>query len=153
MRGIPIFTFINKLDRQGKEPIELIEEIEEVLEIQAYPMNWPIGMGKEFLGIYDRFNRRIEQFRADESDRFFPLDEDGEFAVDHPMKETSITHKQWMIFLLLDEAGNEFSEEKIRRGELTPVFFGTALTNFGVQTFLRNIFTVCSITTTEINRR
>ena len=68
MRGIPIFTFINKLDRQGKEPFELIEELEEVLGIQAYPMNWPIGMGKEFLGIYDRYNNRIEQFRTEEED-------------------------------------------------------------------------------------
>lgn len=54
MRGIPIFTFINKLDRQGKAPLELLAELEEVLGIESYPMNWPIGMGKEFLGIYDR---------------------------------------------------------------------------------------------------
>lgn len=136
MRGIPIFTFINKLDRQGKEPLELIEEIEEVLEIQAYPMNWPIGMGKEFLGIYDRFNKRIEQFRVEENDRFLPIDEDGELAVDHPMKVTSYYSQAMDDILLLNEAGNEFSEEQIRRGELTPVFFGSALTNFGVQTFL-----------------
>jgi peptide chain release factor 3 len=136
MRGIPIFTFINKLDRQGREPLELIEEIEEVLEIQAYPMNWPIGMGKEFLGIYDRFNRRIEQFRVEENERFLPLDENGELAVDHPMKETSYYSQSMDDIHLLDEAGNEFSEDEIRRGELTPVFFGSALTNFGVQTFL-----------------
>ena len=73
MRGIPIFTFINKLDRQGKEPLELMEELEEVLRIQSYAMNWPIGMGKEFLGIYDRFNNRIEQFRTDEEDRFLTI--------------------------------------------------------------------------------
>ena len=77
MRGIPIFTFINKLDRQGKEPLELIEELEEVLGINAYPMNWPIGMGKEFLGIYDRYNKRIEQFRTEEDERFLPIDEEG----------------------------------------------------------------------------
>ena len=81
LRGIPIFTFINKLDRQGKEPLELMEELEEVLGIQSYAMNWPIGMGKEFLGIYDRFNKRIEQFRTDESERFLPLTEEGELAV------------------------------------------------------------------------
>ena len=86
MRGIPIFTFINKLDRQGKEPLELMEELEEVLGIQSYAMNWPIGMGKEFLGIYDRFNHRIEQFRTDEAERFLPIDENGELAVDHSMK-------------------------------------------------------------------
>lgn len=136
MRGIPIFTFINKLDRQGKEPLELIEELEEVLGINAYPMNWPIGMGKEFLGIYDRYNKRIEQFRTDESERFLPIDEDGELAVDHPMKVTSYYTQAMDDIMLLNEAGNDFSEEKIRRGELSPVFFGSALTNFGVQTFL-----------------
>ena len=73
MRGIPIFTFINKMDRQGKEPLELMEELEEVLGIQSYAMNWPIGMGKEFLGIYDRFNNRIEQFRTEENDRYLTI--------------------------------------------------------------------------------
>ncbi|KYG90866.1 peptide chain release factor 3 [Metasolibacillus sp. FSL K6-0083] len=136
MRGIPIFTFINKLDRQGKEPLELIEELEEVLGISAYPMNWPIGMGKEFLGIYDRYNKRVEQFRTEEAERFLPLDENGELAIDHPMKVTSYYSQAMDDILLLNEAGNEYSEEKIRRGELTPVFFGSALTNFGVQTFL-----------------
>ncbi|CEA02298.1 Peptide chain release factor 3 [Metalysinibacillus saudimassiliensis] len=136
MRGIPIFTFINKLDRQGKEPLELMEELEEVLGIQSYAMNWPIGMGKEFLGIYDRYNKRIEQFRTDEDSRFLPLDEDGELAVDNDMKKTSYYTQAMEDIMLLEEAGNQFSEEKIRRGELTPVFFGSALTNFGVQTFL-----------------
>ncbi|WP_107942173.1 peptide chain release factor 3 [Metasolibacillus sp. FSL H7-0170] len=136
MRGIPIFTFINKLDRQGKEPLELIEELEEVLGISAYPMNWPIGMGKEFLGIYDRYNKRVEQFRTEEAERFLPLNENGELAIDHPMKVTSYYSQAMDDILLLNEAGNEYSEEKIRRGELTPVFFGSALTNFGVQTFL-----------------
>ena len=136
MRGIPIFTFINKLDRQGKEPLELIEELEEVLGISAYPMNWPIGMGKEFLGIYDRYNKRIEQFRTEEENRYLPVDENGQLAVDHPMKVTSYYTQAMDDIELLNEAGNAYSEEKIRRGELTPVFFGSALTNFGVQTFL-----------------
>ena len=136
MRGIPIFTFINKLDRQGKEPLELMEELEEVLGIESYPMNWPIGMGKEFLGIYDRYNKRIEQFRTDESERFLPLDEDGELAVDHSMKETSYYKQAMEDIMLLDEAGSEFDKEKVLSGDLTPVFFGSALTNFGVQTFL-----------------
>ena len=74
MRGIPIFTFINKLDREGRPPLELLAELEEVLGIETYPMNWPIGMGKEFHGIYDRFNKRIEQFRVDEGDRFIRIE-------------------------------------------------------------------------------
>lgn len=136
MRGIPIFTFINKLDRQGKEPLALMEELEEVLGIQSYAMNWPIGMGKEFLGIYDRYNSRIEQFRTDESERFLPLDEEGELAVDHSMKATSYYTQAIEDIMLLNEAGNDFDKEKVLAGDLTPVFFGSALTNFGVQTFL-----------------
>ena len=73
MRGIPIFTFINKMDRQGKEPLELLAELEEVLGIESYPMNWPIGMGKEFIGIYDRFNNRIEQFQVENGRSFSPI--------------------------------------------------------------------------------
>jgi len=136
MRGIPIFTFINKLDRQGKQPLELLAELEEVLGIESYPMNWPIGMGKEFFGIYDRFNNRIEQFRTEGDDRFLPLNEDGELAVDHEIKQSSLYDQTLEEVLLLQEAGNDFSEERIANGTLTPVFFGSALTNFGVQTFL-----------------
>src|SRR3954447_7621256 len=90
MRGIPIFTFMNKLDRQGKPPLELLAELEEVLGIESYPMNWPIWMGKEFLGIYDRFNNRVEQFRVDDSERFIPLNEDGEIAGEHPLKTSGL---------------------------------------------------------------
>ena len=136
MRGIPIFTFINKLDRQGREPLELLEELEEVLGIQSYPMNWPIGMGKEFLGIYDRFHNRIEQFRVEEEDRFIPLNDEGEIEGDHPLKESNLYDQTLEDVLLLNEAGNQFSRERIANGELSPVFFGSALTNFGVQTFL-----------------
>ncbi|MEI2664988.1 peptide chain release factor 3 [Rossellomorea sp. LJF3] len=136
MRGIPIFTFINKLDRQGREPLELLEELEEVLGIQSYPMNWPIGMGKEFLGIYDRFHNRIEQFRVEENDRFIPLNDEGEIEGEHPLKESNLYNQTLEDVLLLNEAGNQFSRERIANGELSPVFFGSALTNFGVQTFL-----------------
>ncbi|MBN8194529.1 peptide chain release factor 3 [Bacillus sp. NTK074B] len=136
MRGIPIFTFINKLDRQGREPLELLEELEEVLGIQSYPMNWPIGMGKEFLGIYDRFHNRIEQFRVEEEDRFIPLNEEGEIEGEHSLKDSNLYHQTLEDVLLLNEAGNQFSRERIANGELSPVFFGSALTNFGVQTFL-----------------
>ena len=136
MRGIPIFTFINKLDRQGKTPLELLAELEEVLGIESYPMNWPIGMGKEFLGIYDRFYNRIEQFRVDEDQRFIPLNEDGEIEGDHPLKTSGLYDQTLEEVLLLNEAGNTFSRERVAEGTLIPVFFGSALTNFGVQTFL-----------------
>ncbi|MDQ0214859.1 peptide chain release factor 3 [Oikeobacillus pervagus] len=136
MRGIPIFTFINKLDRQGKPPLELLAELEEVLGIESFPMNWPIGMGKEFFGIYDRYYHRIEQFRADGEDRYLPLNEEGELMKEHPIQQSSLYDQMLEEVLLLDEAGNEFSKERVQNGTLTPVFFGSALTNFGVQTFL-----------------
>lgn len=136
MRGIPIFTFINKMDRLGKEPLDLMEELEEVLGIESYAMNWPIGMGKEFYGIYDRFNNRIEPTDGDADNRFLSLDDNGELIEDHPMKVTSYYEQALEDVKLLNEAGNDFDEERIAKGELTPVFFGSALTNFGVQTFL-----------------
>jgi peptide chain release factor 3 len=136
MRGIPIFTFINKLDRQGRAPLELLAELEEVLGIESYPMNWPIGMGKEFLGIYDRYNNRIEQFRVEDEDRFVELNQDGGIEGEHPLKSSGLYDQTLDEIMLLNEAGNEFSPERVADGTLIPVFFGSALTNFGVQTFL-----------------
>ncbi len=135
MRGIPIFTFINKMDRQGKMPLELLAELEEVLGIESYPMNWPIGMGKDFFGIYDRFHQRVEMFKAESENRFLPLDENGHPVDDSAIDKTYLAQTMEEIELL-SEAGNEFSRERIASGELSPVFFGSALTNFGVETFL-----------------
>lgn len=140
MRGIPIFTFINKLDRDGREPLELISELEEVLEIDAYPMNWPIGMGKGLLGLYDLYNNRIEIHRPEvngvDNKQFAQLDEQGKLEGEHPIKQSSLYEQVLDEVTLLKEAGNEFSESEVEKGELTPVFFGSALTNFGVKTFL-----------------
>ncbi|WP_156956057.1 peptide chain release factor 3 [Carnobacterium pleistocenium] len=140
MRGIPIFTFINKLDRDGREPLDLLEELEEVLEIDSYPMNWPIGMGKGLLGLYDNYNKTIEIHRPEingiDGQKVIKLNEAGEIEGDHPIKASSLYSQALEDIELLNEAGNEFSEEKIASGELTPVFFGSALTNFGVETFL-----------------
>lgn len=137
-RGIPIFTFINKLDRDGREPLELLEELEELLDIESYPMNWPIGMGKGMEGLYDIYNNRVELYRPENYDgeRLIPLDENGEIPASHPLTEQSIYTQVLEEVELLKEAGDEFDTEKIARGEQTPVFFGSALTNFGVQTFL-----------------
>nr|WP_228099217.1 peptide chain release factor 3 [Granulicatella sp. 19428wC4_WM01] len=138
MRGIPIFTFINKLDRDGREPLELIAELEEVLGIEAYPMNWPMGMGKGFLGLYDRYNKRVELTRPQENgdNDYLPLNDNGEVDGDYAFKQSSLYTQTLEDIMLLDEAGNTFSPEAIADGKLTPVFFGSALTGFGVQTFL-----------------
>ncbi|WP_311408043.1 peptide chain release factor 3 [Liquorilactobacillus uvarum] len=137
MRGIPIFTFINKMDRDGREPLDLVTELEDVLGIQAYPMNWPIGMGKGLKGIYDIFNKRIELYRReDKAESFVKLDSNGEIIGEHPLKEESIYQQVLGEVELLKDAGNNFDTEKISSGKQTPVFFGSALTNFGVKTFL-----------------
>ncbi|MGM0876756.1 MAG: peptide chain release factor 3 [Bacillota bacterium] len=131
MRGIPIFTFINKLDREGKDPLELLSEIEEVLGIESYPMNWPVGSGKRFVGIHDRFNHQFVRFKGDEEEEVIPLSE----LAKHGIEENLIYQDTLGEIELLEEAGNEFTPERVEKGELTPVFFGSALANFGVKTF------------------
>ncbi|WP_265458847.1 peptide chain release factor 3 [Enterococcus sp. HY326] len=136
-RGIPIFTFINKLDRDGREPLDLLEELEELLNIESYPMNWPIGMGKGLAGLYDVYNKRVELYRPENygGERLIPL-VDGDIPADNPLHADSVYKQVLEEIELLQEAGDEFSPEKIAKGDQTPVFFGSALTNFGVQTFL-----------------
>lgn len=132
MRGIPIFTFINKLDREGKETFELLEEIEEVLDIETYPMNWPAGMGKGFLGIFDRNGQQFVKYNGNEEEPIIPFNE-----LD---KHTELTNNTTFEaardeVALLDEAGNTLSMEAVLKGEQTPVFFGSALAPFGVEIF------------------
>ncbi|MBJ8325658.1 peptide chain release factor 3 [Streptococcus pacificus] len=129
-RQIPVFTFINKLDRDGREPLDLLQELEEILGIASFPMNWPIGMGKSFEGLYDLYHKRIELYKTEE--RFINLEE----AKTHSLSQNIFYEQVLEDVELLEEAGNDFSREAILAGELTPVFFGSALTNFGVQTFL-----------------
>ncbi|GFZ26230.1 peptide chain release factor 3 [Lactobacillus corticis] len=136
-RGIPIFTFMNKLDRDGRDPLDLIAELEDLLGIEGVAMNWPIGMGKTLKGLYDIANNRIELYRKDDADRFVPLDENGqvadsELAADPQYQETLESID------LIKEAGNTFDKAKVLAGDQTPVFFGSALTNFGVETFLQS---------------
>lgn len=134
MRGIPIFTFINKLDRVGKEPFELLEEIEKTLEIETYPMNWPIGMGQSFFGIIDRKTRTIEPYRDEEHK--LHLTEDYELEETHDIVNDSAYREAIEEFMLVEGAGEDFDHEMLMTGDLTPVFFGSALSNFGVQNFL-----------------
>jgi len=138
MRGIPIFTFINKMDRAGKDPFELVEEIEKVLGIQSYPMNWPIRVGGSFLGIYDRKRSHIDLF--DGGDHGQTVVASTHKSVDDPVFHDLLgedAHNKLIEdIMLLDMAGDEFNIRKVLKGELTPVFFGSAMTNFGVQAFL-----------------
>jgi peptide chain release factor 3 len=142
-RGIPIFTFINKMDRYGKEPLELLEELERVLGIRSCPMNWPIGMGDEFSGIYDRKHHRIELYRGDSQRVFFYPKESG---LDDPaireLLGDALYEKLCDDIDLLDIAGDPFDFEKVKQGQLTPVYFGSAINKFGVQTFLDEFITL-----------
>ncbi|SDI21248.1 peptide chain release factor 3 [Alteribacillus bidgolensis] len=139
MRGIPIFTFINKLDRQGRDPFELMEEMENLLGIRSYPMNWPIGMGMDFYGIYDRHSKKVELYNADNPSHVEIKQTSGP---DDPMLDEMIDASLLAQFReemeLLDVAGDPYDERKIKSGELTPVFFGSAISNFGVQNFLEH---------------
>ncbi|MFD1673008.1 peptide chain release factor 3 [Agrilactobacillus yilanensis] len=153
-RGIPIFTFMNKLDRDGREPLDLIAELEDLLSIEGYAMNWPIGMGKDLRGLYDRAQKRIELYRpTDEAHRFLPLDpETGQLTEASDLTEESIYQQTLDDVDLLSEAGNSFDLEKIKTGDQTPVFFGSALTNFGVETFLQSFLEMAPAPSThEIN--
>jgi peptide chain release factor 3 len=139
LRGIPIFTFANKLDRYGRSPLELMDELEKVLGLRAYPMNWPIGSGPEFRGVYDRQTKAVHVFSAEgrhgESavvERVVPLAS--------PEIETVLSgfelERLCEEIELLDVGGDDFSLEKVRAGQLSPMFFGSAMTNFGVRPFL-----------------
>ena len=140
MRGIPIFTFINKMDREARDPFELIDEIETVLGIRTCPINWPIGSGKNFKGVYDRNTKTISRFMAANNGQKevetiqVAL---GDSAVDELIGQ--VNHQTLLDEIeLLDGASDTFDMERVRAGKLSPVFFGSALTNFGVETFLKH---------------
>lgn len=138
MRGIPIFTFVNKMDRASKDPFELMEEIEQVLGIRSYPMNWPIGIEGDFKGVYNRKLAQIELFgggnhgQSEVTSTVGKVDDKifAELLGEHYHK------KLCNEIELLDMAGDQFDKKEVMHGELTPIFFGSAMTNFGVQPFL-----------------
>jgi peptide chain release factor 3 len=140
MRGIPIFTFINKLDREGQNPFDVLDEIEQVLGIRSYPMNWPIGSGKQFCGVYDRVSSQLELFKSDSEHR--EIDVRPVQGYDDPLVRTIagdfLADKLMEDMELLEIAGDPFDLDKVTNGELTPVFFGSAINNFGLQTFLEH---------------
>ncbi|MCP8618112.1 peptide chain release factor 3 [Salirhabdus salicampi] len=143
-RGIPIFTFINKMDRHGKDPLELFEEIEEVLGIESTPVNYPIGMGPTFKGVYDRFTKTIEYYGEDEEESTFVSVEnytDLRKQLEKSADEETI-EKLMEDLQLLDEAGNPFHLDTVKEGKQTPVFFGSAISNFGVPTFLQHFLQI-----------
>ncbi len=139
MRHIPIFTFINKMDREAKDPFDLLDELERELGIETYAMNWPIGSGKDFQGVYDREKSQLLFFSGvsgknkaakHEIDLYDP-------AVAQ-LLDSEAKHRQLIDDVELLSAGRELDIDEVKRGQLSPVFFGSALTNFGIEPFLES---------------
>ena len=140
MRHIPIFTFINKMDRDANDTFDLLDEIEKELGIATCPINWPIGSGKKFRGVYDRNTHKVLTFsdtqKGTKEGVIEEIDIDDErldAIVDPDQREQLMDEIE-----LLDGAAVEFDQEQVSKGNMTPVFFGSALTNFGVETFLEH---------------
>jgi len=137
-RGVPIFTFMNKLDRPARPSMDLLDELESVLGIHAFPVNWPLGDGPRFRGVYDREQKQVHLFQRTVHGAYrAPVAVTGieDESVKDALEEG--TYRQVCDELeLLEGAGAEFDLEKVLSGELTPVFFGSAANNFGVQLLL-----------------
>jgi peptide chain release factor 3 len=152
MRGIPVFTFINKMDREALDTFELLDDIEKELGIPTCPINWPIGSGKEFRGVYDREKKEVELF-ADtkkgtiqgEVKKLLLSDAETKEWITDAQRETLEEEME-----LQDGAGILFEQDLVDKGELSPVFFGSALTNFGIETFLRHFL---RMTTSPLPRK
>ena len=146
MRHIPVFTFINKMDREALDSFELLDQIEKELGIPTCPVNWPIGSGKRFCGVYDREHREIELFSG--TMKGTRMGEVEKIAIDDPGLGSHVDEDQFEQLEeeieLLDGASAEFDQELVDRGQLSPVFFGSALMNFGVDTFLNHFLVMTS---------
>lgn len=153
MRKIPIFTFINKMDRDANDTFDLLDDIEKELGIETCPINWPIGSGKAFQGVYDRKKQCVITYS--DTQKGTKEGEHTEIPIqdDEHLKEiigADAADKLLSEIELLDGASAEYDLEMIHAGELTPVFFGSALTNFGVEIFLQNFL---SMSTTPLPRK
>ncbi len=145
MRGLPIVTFINKMDRHGRDPLALLDDVERVLGIPTSPASWPIGSGDTFRGVYDRWAKELLLFeRTDSRSRQLPVAaaklDDATIRV---ALSGSAADRLRHDLELLEVAGTPFDEKSFLAGELTPVFFGSALTNFGVERFLERFVDLC----------
>ena len=137
-RGVPIFTFMNKCDRPMRDPLALLDELESVLGIRAFPVNWPIGDGFEFQGVYDRQTRQMHLFeRTVGGQHRAPVAIGGlhDPALRGQLNDATF-HKTVEELEMLEHAGHDFDEESVLAGKTTPVFFGSGVNNFGVQLLL-----------------
>jgi peptide chain release factor 3 len=138
LRGIPILTFMNKLDRETRDLLELVDEIENTLQIHAFPVNWPMGVGERFKGVYDRVSRQAHMYERTARGAYKAPVEVGGIA--DPLVKETLDADSYRHFVeqidLLDAAGSSFDAADALKGGTTPVFFGSAVNNFGVQLLL-----------------
>ncbi len=138
-RGVPIFTFMNKLDRPARAPLDLLDELERVLGIAAFPLNWPLGDGPDFKGVYDRETRQVYQFQRLAGGGAYRAPVHVRGIEDEAIRDALPENVYARVrddLELLDSAGADFDIADVRAGKLTPVFFGSAMNNFGVQMLL-----------------
>jgi peptide chain release factor 3 len=145
MRGTPIVTFVNKLDRPARDPMELMTELEEVLKMRTAPVTWPAGSGDRFQGVYDRMHKQVLRFeRTERNESKAPVKVSG---IDDPELDNLLGDELVRALReeieLLDGAGEQYEREAFLRGDITPVFFGSALSSFGVEPFLRAFAGMC----------
>jgi peptide chain release factor 3 len=137
MRNTPIVTFVNKMDREIRDPIELLDEIEDILQIQCAPMNWPIGMGRDFRGVYDFARDTIVCYKQGQGHHVYPFREVAGIDSAEARELLGARHEEVMEELeLVRGATPEFLQEDFDKATTTPVYFGTALGNFGVKEML-----------------
>jgi len=144
-RRLPIFTFVNKCDRAGEDPLKLLDDVQEELGIDVYPMTWPILRGNDFLGVYDRQDGKILLFaKGEDHGQTRIAEEEAELGSDalRTLLGEQAHDRLAEEIELLDLAGADFDKDAFLRGEVTPAFFGSALTNFGVEPFLRSFLSL-----------
>jgi peptide chain release factor 3 len=138
-RGIPIFTFMNKCDRPTRDPLELLDELERVLGIGSFPINWPIGTGVDFKGVYDRLEKEVHLFERTSGGLYHAPEAVGD--LDAPIIKDQLNeemHGQLKESIeMLNLAGESFDVDSVYQGAMTPVFFGSAMNNFGVELLLK----------------
>ncbi|MBE9189415.1 peptide chain release factor 3 [Gloeocapsopsis crepidinum LEGE 06123] len=140
MRQLPIFTFVNKLDRPGREPLELLDEIEQELGLQTYAVNWPIGMGDRFKGVFDRHQQQIHLYSRvlhGSREAVDTVVDMGDPKIEE-LLEQDLYYQLKDDLELLEGIGPELDRDSVHQGKMTPVFFGSAMTNFGVELFLNS---------------
>ncbi len=137
-RKVPIFTFINKLDRPTREPLELIDQLERELDLKPYPMNWPLGTGRDFRGVYDRVSKQVCLFERTPGGAYRAPE--AVHGLDDPLLAESMDQETYERFVeevqMLEQIGPRWDEAEVAAGHMTPVFFGSAMNNFGVQLLL-----------------